>query len=207
MRNTASKKERDGLQDKFDMDAETIWAWQKRFCEQRRVAIRRVDKNGVPIKFILTFEEWLRLWIDSGHLHERGLGPGKYVMSRIGDIGNYEIGNVVIKSGADNTREACIGNTFNKGKRGRLVVSEEHKQKLSLLYTGMKRGPSKRAGRPLPEEHRLKLCKPKSEEGRVNMSAAQKGQFWWTDGVVNKRGKECPGEGFVRGKLTDKGNP
>lgn len=53
----------------------------------------------------LSFDEWLSIWKTSGHLHERGKGAGKYVMSRINDLGHYELGNVCIKLHVDNIRE------------------------------------------------------------------------------------------------------
>lgn len=35
---------------------------------------------------------------------------------------------------------------------------------------------------------------------KQKMSEATKGSFWWTDGVENKRSKECPGENWHRGR-------
>lgn len=63
---------------------------------------KRVDKLGNSIEMRLTFEEWLKVWEDSGKLHLMGSGVGKYVMCRKDDIGHYEIGNVFIASGLDN---------------------------------------------------------------------------------------------------------
>lgn len=69
--------------------------------------IGRIDKHGNPIKFKLSYEEWLRIWEDSGHFNERGLGG--YVMGRIDDTGNYEVGNVHIITHAQNNRESTGG--------------------------------------------------------------------------------------------------
>lgn len=49
------------------------------------------ESRGVP--FLLTFEEWLKIWVDSGHLYERGCRRGQYVMARFGDEGPYTAGN------------------------------------------------------------------------------------------------------------------
>jgi hypothetical protein len=54
------------------------------------------------IPFLLTFEQWWDIWQQSGHWLDRGKGHGKYVMSRIGDLGSYEIGNVFIQSSVQN---------------------------------------------------------------------------------------------------------
>lgn len=72
----------------------------------------RVDKLGNPIKMLLTFDEWLDIWLSSGHWHERGNKRGQYVMSRYNDIGHYEIGNVEIKTGTDNQIENKSSNQW-----------------------------------------------------------------------------------------------
>ncbi len=56
------------------------------------------------IPFLLTFEEWLRIWVDSGHYHERGFRNGQYVMSRFGDKGPYSIDNVKIILAEENRK-------------------------------------------------------------------------------------------------------
>ena len=32
-----------------------------------------------------------------------------------------------------------------------------------------------------------------------------KGSFWWNNGVINKRSKECPGDGWFRGTVKNIG--
>jgi hypothetical protein len=62
----------------------------ERFCRQRWGAKRRC------IEWLFSYEEWLRVWQDSGHLHERGPRCGQYVMARKGDLGPYSADNVRI---------------------------------------------------------------------------------------------------------------
>ena len=71
----------------------------------------RAKKRNIP--FNLTFEEWLSVWNSSGKLHLRGRGAGKYCMSRIGDTGPYEIGNVFIQSFEGNSSDGHKGKTQN----------------------------------------------------------------------------------------------
>lgn len=59
--------------------------------------------RGIP--FLLTFEEWQTWWLSNGHYHERGKGPGQYVMGRIGDTGPYQLGNIVCITFADNVAD------------------------------------------------------------------------------------------------------
>ena|ERR1035437_7057048 len=61
---------------------------------------RHAASRGIP--FTLTFEEWWKLWEDSGKYSERGKKPHQYCMSRNKDIGGYEVGNVYISQVSDN---------------------------------------------------------------------------------------------------------
>jgi hypothetical protein len=61
----------------------------------------RVDKNGMAIEMRLTYEEYRGLWQDFGVM------PGQpYVLSRINDIGHYEIGNVFIQHVVGNATDS-----------------------------------------------------------------------------------------------------
>ena len=57
------------------------------------------------IEFKLTFKQWLDIWLSSGNWHQRGKSQGCYVMSRINDLGHYEVGNVFIQRQEDNHSE------------------------------------------------------------------------------------------------------
>jgi hypothetical protein len=70
------------------------------FMEQRRNAMSR----GVGWK--LNFADWWSVWEESGKWMKRGIYRGEYVMSRPGDTGPYELGNVLIVTNGDNVREA-----------------------------------------------------------------------------------------------------
>lgn len=78
-------------------------------------------KRKIP--FHLTYSEWLEIWQQSGHLESRGKNAGCYVMSRFGDKGAYEVGNVFISRMEDNVREG------NKG----IKKSTRHAAKLRKL--------------------------------------------------------------------------
>jgi hypothetical protein len=69
---------------------------RKAFREQQRNAARR------GIEWQLDYSDWLRIWQESGHLHERGRGRGLWVMARPGDTGPYAVGNVLILLNEDN---------------------------------------------------------------------------------------------------------
>ncbi len=69
-----------------------------RYNVQKHHAIKKRN-----ISFDLTFEEWYKIWLDSGRWQERGRGG--YVMARFGDKGPYAIGNVEIKHHIDNMHD------------------------------------------------------------------------------------------------------
>lgn len=69
------------------------------YHEQRRNAKSR------GIAWNITFPEWWKIWSDSGHYSERGRWTG-YCMTRVGDTGAYEVGNVEIKTIGQNFSES-----------------------------------------------------------------------------------------------------
>ena len=64
--------------------------------------------------------------------------------------------------------------------------SAETRQKLSEALSG---------------ENNPFFGKRHSEETRLKMSEAHKGKLWWNNGISSKRSRECPGEGWTRGRL------
>ena len=117
--------------------------WLSRYTDHKNHAARR------RIQFLLTFEEWLKLWIDSGRMHERGTHKGGYVMARFGDKGPYAIGNVRIITQVENQAEyiptpetrakigaSKIGNDYMLGK----THKEETKQAIRAKLIGNTNG-------------------------------------------------------------------
>ena len=78
--------------------------------------VHKATAKARGIAFLLTFEEWMTIWNDSGNWHLRGNLKGHYVMARHGDTGPYAVGNVRICTVSENMSEA------NKGKK----LSPEH---------------------------------------------------------------------------------
>jgi hypothetical protein len=135
-------------------DAELVRA-RKAYHTQKSHALNRKDRNGDPIEWLFTFDEWIDLWLKSGKWSQRGNRRGQYVMARIGDVGPYAPWNVEIKLHSENTIEG------HKGK----TISEEHRKKLREANKGRipwnKGRPSGRKGIPKPKmacRHCGKLC-------------------------------------------------
>lgn len=82
-----------------------------------RVQRDNAKKRGIG--WNITLAEWWKLWTDSGKWEQRGCLKGQFVMSRHGDAGNYEAGNVSIKTNSENSKEALRRwSTRKKKNRG-----------------------------------------------------------------------------------------
>lgn len=83
----------------------------------------RKDRDGNPILFKLTYEEWVSIW------QEAGVMPGRnWVLSRCNDCGHYELGNVFVQHNIQNVCDT-------------LGLDSEYEQRVTELAikTGYKR--------------------------------------------------------------------
>ena len=88
---------------------------------------QRSNAKTRGIGFNLTFDEWKKIWIDSGKWEQRGRGAEKYCMCRIGDTGAYEIGNVFIDLGRHNVRDGNLGKECSAESRAKISASNTGK--------------------------------------------------------------------------------
>ena len=91
----------------------------------------RAKQDNIEFKF--TFEQWWDIWQQSGHWENRGKCKGQYCMSRYGDLGAYEIGNVFIQLTTQNTKDAHCGKaSWNKN----IPMDTKVKDKISRKLKG-----------------------------------------------------------------------
>ena len=83
----------------------------------------RARMRGIP--FLMTFEEWRNIWIESGKFNQRGHYPDNYCMARNGDVGPYAMGNVRICTRRENNAEQAA---YLRGK----PVNDKQKEALSM---------------------------------------------------------------------------
>lgn len=124
------------------MDKEKTKWWHK-WHEHKHSTKGRTDKNGNEIEFRLTFDEWLGIWLESGHINERGRRKGQYVMSRINDLGHYEVGNVEIKTCTENLSEGNSGRKHTdeaKAKIGAAKKGSTHTDEARAKIGAAKKG-------------------------------------------------------------------
>ena len=93
---------------------------------------KNAERRG--ISWQLTYIQWIRIWIRSGHWKERGRNRGNYCMARFGDKGPYSKLNVKICTVNENISNALVGNKFgryNRGERnGRAKITEKDVKKI-----------------------------------------------------------------------------
>jgi hypothetical protein len=125
---------------------------------------RRAFRDGTPFK--LAFDEWMKIWLDSGHLMNRGIQEGQYVMGRYGDKGAYELTNVSIITQAQNTSD---GNRGSPRRGPRLKQSIAMKDQKKSAEHKLRIGEAQKASWALGERPRVA-----SLETRQKMSIAHK---------------------------------
>lgn len=84
----------------------------------------KTGAQGNPVEMRLSFEQWSKIWEDSGHWADRGTRKGKYCMSRKNDIGHYETGNVFIQLHSKNSSDIDhVGRMPSFGMQGKFHSS------------------------------------------------------------------------------------
>lgn len=101
----------------------------------------KINAEKRNISWHFTYISWSRIWIKSGHWHERGRHKDQYVMSRPEDKGPYAPWNVRICTVQENHREDKMGNQYGLGNKNRLGKphSSEARKKISRACKGQKR--------------------------------------------------------------------
>ena len=89
----------------------------------------RYRAKYTDIPFLFTFEEWIKIWMDSGHWHERGKGKEKYCMARFGDKGPYAVGNVRIITNSENSKERNTHYSHSKETKAKFAAAIERRRK------------------------------------------------------------------------------
>jgi hypothetical protein len=93
------------------------------------------------IEFLLSYEEWLDIWIKSGKLP--GTKSDDYCMARHNDLGPYAIGNVSIITMKENSAFAVTHRNKNLWYTNTLNVrkSKEWKDKITQTGNSQYKGP------------------------------------------------------------------
>lgn len=94
--------------------------------------------------------------------------------------------------------------TDERKEKSRDLVSGEKNYFYGKSLTGSKNGfYGKRHNPELKKQMNAKTSA--TMKGRSpNNAKWTKGTFWWNNGIINKRCKDCPGEGWVKGTLKKK---
>ena len=86
----------------------------RRLTKKDRCNQHKYNAECRGVEFNFTFDEWVKMWEDSGKWDERGVGPEKYCMARHNDIGPYSIDNVSIQTNKENDTFAVTHRDHDK---------------------------------------------------------------------------------------------
>jgi hypothetical protein len=176
-----------------------------RYCSIKNSCKNRVDAAGNPIEFRLTFDEWWDIWEASGKYHLCGKRRGQYCMSRVNDIGHYEVGNVFIQLHSENNSQAHKGRIMGP-------ASEERKQKVSAANKGIPKSEAWKQqhsavmkGRTLSVEHKQKLSAASKGRKQSPEHIAKRLATTKANGTDNT-GRVWPKEVIAKREATRKAN-
>lgn len=97
--------------EKQDLDPKKV---KQKWYSKKSSTRNRKDKNGEPIEFLLSFEDYYKLYNDYGKYPSL-----TYVLCRKNDLGHYEVGNVFVDYFMNNLTSAYgytteLDNKINK---------------------------------------------------------------------------------------------
>jgi len=146
----------------------------QKFNNQVQQAKRR------KIEWKLTFDEWQKIWQDSGHWHARGRLSHQYCMARHDDKGVYELGNVSIITNSEN---ATLRNKNFPGFGH--FVSKESRDKIANAKLGKKA--SKHACRKMSQaqKNRYASAEARKETRRIIIRTKIRDAFYRIDWLMN----------------------
>jgi hypothetical protein len=105
-----------------ESDAKAHAKWRANNRARYSYALHKGSSRWRKIAFLLTFEEWMAIWRESGRWEQRGGGLDQYCMARYHDVGPYAVGNVRICTNRENFSEA------HENRRGKPLSAETRKK-------------------------------------------------------------------------------
>ena len=102
-------------------------AGKRRSTLRGRYKMQEQNALARGIQFLLSFEQWLAIWTESGKLDQRGRGADRFCMCRNGDVGPYEVGNVFIGTGRENVRAGNLGKEMTQEVRDKISQANKGK--------------------------------------------------------------------------------
>jgi hypothetical protein len=106
--------------------------WAENNPERAAFRSQRSSATKRGIRFMLSFDEWWKVWQNSGKWGQRGKLEGQYVMARFADSGPYAVNNVRICTKGENREEYLS------------ALSEEQRRAIGQRGLGKRRTPGQR---------------------------------------------------------------
>lgn len=88
---------------------------KKKYFVHKSNRKKLIKKQGLTTQYLLTFDDFVDIWVTSGMLHNMGRRRGGSVMMRIDHQGDYEYNNMLIATLGDSTIAAHKGTQKHRG--------------------------------------------------------------------------------------------
>jgi len=95
---------------------------------------------------------------------------------------------------------SLIGNKNGAGNKGK-PKSEEHKLKMSLAAKGKAKSDAQKL-----KQSQTMSGRKQSAEVIAKRTSATIGNKWWSKDTISKKSRECPGEGWILGRSSNRKN-
>lgn len=104
------------------------------------------------------------------------------------------------KSNTGKKRTEETKRKISESNKGKVMgpLSDEHRQKVSEALKGEK---NPFYGKQHDPELRKRISEKTSQTMKGRTPKNIPTGYWWNDGVINKRSKDCPGNGWLRGRV------
>lgn len=125
---------------------------------------KKTSTHNRGIAWELTFEQWCRVWDESGKWFERGRRKDQYCMSRIADTGPYSFENVRIITCSENAKESflVVDAKTRAAKRIRHWITPAQQKVVDMASRGMANKEIARVLKVLPQtvaQHKVNVRK------------------------------------------------
>lgn len=185
---------------------------RKRYNTKRINDSNRFDFNGNKINFLLSFDEYLNIFLpykEDHRLYLNGNDPDRLCLCRVGDLGNYVIGNVYVDTKSNNNRFQQYVNPINKDKLSQWMIKNPEEMKIRALKANeasVEKNPHGTFGGRNHSISSINLMKQKHkinnhQKGEAN---SQYGSYWITNGIMSIKWNDSKGEwpkGYRKGRV------
>lgn len=122
----------------YNLTEEQLKVYRGKYYMHRANAHNRVNRRGITIEFKLTFDEWLDIWLASGHIDQAGRASSRYVMARKDLDQHYTPENTHIVTSQASISHTHKGLSKNRGDHN-LRLGQKHSEETKKLMRDIRK--------------------------------------------------------------------